>query len=299
MQLSSFLDARDICVEHRVVSKHQVYQDLVERICKHHKLPICGQRLLDMIIKRDEEATTAYSCGIAIPHIRMDGFEDTVVAMALLQNPLDIDGMKVFWVVLIITDKSSSVLYLNIVATLLKLSRDSKARELLLSANDGQSVIHHFINMKVEVKKDICIGDIMVPNPVSIKPDKTLFDMNALMSLHNIAGCSVVGDNNEFLGEINILDVLKVGIPDYLMMLDNLNFLTNFEPLEKLFERQHDVKVGDIMTSDGVFLRPEASIIEAVFEMIANHKRYMSVVKDGKLVGIVTAMDIFKKVVQA
>ena len=53
------------------------------------------------------------------------------------------------------------------------------------------------------------------------------------------------------------------------------------------------------MGEDDVFLRPEASIIEAVSEMIKHEKRYMSVVDKGKLVGVVTAMDIFRKVIQA
>jgi CBS domain-containing protein len=98
---------------------------------------------------------------------------------------------------------------------------------------------------------------------------------------------------------VHILNVLKVGIPEYMMMLDNLNFLMSFEPLEKLFENQDEIMVSDIMVMDEVFLRPEASIIEAVFEMISHHKRYMSVIKDDKLVGLVTAMDILRKVITA
>ncbi|MDD4310416.1 MAG: PTS sugar transporter subunit IIA [Candidatus Cloacimonetes bacterium] len=299
MQLASFLDALDICHEHRILSKHQVYEHLVDRICAHHHLPISGKGLLDLILRRDEESTTAYSTGIAIPHIRMEGFQDTVVAMTFLQNPLVFDGITVSWVVLIITDKSSSNIYLNIVAALLKLSKDAPAMSALSSTTDGHGVIHLLKKMNIAIKKDVCIADVMIQNPVSINPTSTLKELNILMSLHQVAGLPVVGEGNKYLGEVNILDVLKVGIPEYLMMLDNLNFLTSFEPLEKLFDKQDVIKVSDIMVTDGVFLRPEASVIEAVFEMISHHKRYMSVVKDGALVGVVTAMDILRKVITA
>jgi len=299
MYLASFLDARDILVEQRILTKEQVYNMLVERICQHHQLPICGTKLYDMIIKLDEEAPTAYPTGIAIPHIRMEGFEDTVIAMAFLQNPVDFEGTKISWVVLIITDKTSSKTYLNIVAALMRLSKDTSAMAHLNSAHDGHSVFHRLKEMQVEIKRDLYISDIMISDPVSIMPDANLRELNYLMSANKIAGLPVVDENKNYLGEVNILDLLKVGIPDYLMMLDNLNFLMSFEPLEKLFDKQDEIKVREIMSKDEIYLRPEASIIEAVFEMILHKKRYMSVVKDGKLVGLVTAMDILLKVITA
>ncbi|GAB1367250.1 hypothetical protein MASR1M36_21210 [Candidatus Cloacimonadaceae bacterium] len=299
MYLASFLDARDICIEQRVLSKQQVYQMLVDRICAHHQLPSCGTKLLELILQREEEAPVAYASGIAIPHIRMEGFEDTVVAMAFLQNPIDYEGTKISWIVLIITDKTSSKTYLNIVAALLKLSKDSEAMANLAAAHDGHSVVHRLKEMAVMVKKDLFISDIMIVDPVSIQPGATLKELNTLMSQYGIAGLPVVDQNLNYLGEVNILDLLKVGIPDYLMMLDNLNFLMSFEPLEKLFENENEIKVSEIMSRDEIYLRPEASIIEAVFEMILHKKRYMSVVKEGKLVGLVTAMDVLRKVITA
>lgn len=286
-------------MESRILSKEQIYHDLVNRICHNHQLPVCGKPLLDLIMQRDSESSTAYSSGIAIPHIRMEGFADTVVAMAFLQNPIIINDIKVHWVVLIITDKSSSKIYLNMVAALLKLSKDEQAMAILNTAIDGHAVLHHLKEMNVEIKKEIFISDIMITSPVAAKPEATLYELNILMNHHNIAGMPVVDDQNNYLGEINILNVLKVGIPEYMMMLENLNFLISFEPLENLFDHQDEIKVQEIMETDSPFLRPEASIIEAVFEMITHNRRYMSVVKDGKLVGLVSAMDILRKVITA
>lgn len=297
--MASFLDARDVLIEHKILSKEQVYQTLVERICRHHQLPICGDKLIELIRKRDEEASTAYPTGIAIPHIRMEGYQDTVVAMAFLQNPIDFDGVKVSWVVLIITDKSSSKIYLNIVAALLKISKSPEQLALLMSAVDGHAVIHHLKSLNIEVKKDLTIADIMITNPISITPDKLLKDLGALMSDKGISIVPVTDSQGKFLGEANLLTFLKVGVPDYIMMLDNLNFLSSFEPLESLFERQDEVKVSEIMEKDIDTITPDASVIEAVFEMIQHKKRHLSVVENGKLVGVVTAMDIFTQIVRA
>ena len=143
MLLASFLEAHNILFENRVLTKEQVYKQLVDRLCSQYKLPVCGSKLLELIFQREEEVSSAYPTGIAIPHIRMDGLNDTLIAMTFLQNPLDYNGIKVSWVVLILTDKTSSKTYLNIVAALLKLSKDKEAMAALASAGDGYSVIQY------------------------------------------------------------------------------------------------------------------------------------------------------------
>ena len=297
MLLASFLEAHNILFENRVLTKEQVYKQLVDRLCSQYKLPVCGSKLLELIFQREEEVSSAYPTGIAIPHIRMDGLNDTLIVMTFLQNPLDYNGIKVSWVVLILTDKTSSKTYLNIVAALLKLSKDKEAMAALASAGDGYSVIQYLKRKEVEVKKDVTVADIMVQNPIAVLPQNSLRELINLMGTHRVAGMPVVDETGKYIGEVNVLNLLKVGVPNYVMMLDNLSFLASYEPLENLFGKQDILFVKDIMTTGDVFIRPESSIIEAVFLMFSQNKRYLSVVKDEKLVGLVTAMDILIKVI--
>lgn len=300
MYLSNLLDPRAIIHESRILSKEQVYFTLVERICKHNRLPICGKNLVQLIMERDAESSTAYPTGIAIPHIRMEGFADTVVGMAFLQNPLDFDGISVHWVCLIISDKSSSNLYLNLVAALLKISKDKALVASLDSAADGYHVVQRLNALQIPIKKEITLADIMITDVVSVSPNAKLSELSALLCSRNLSFVPVTDTNGLYLGEVNILRFLKVGVPDYLMMLDNVSFLRSYEPLEKLFEQENILCVKDIMSTEEEYLTPETSIPEAVFEMIQHHKRFYSVVDNaGKLVGVVTAMDIFRKVIKA
>lgn len=300
MILANLLDPRAIVFEHRVLNKEQVFEILVERICHYYDLPVCGNALLKLILDRDREINTAYPTGIAIPHIRMDNYADTVVAMAFLQNPLDCDGIKVHWVCLIITDKSSSNLYLNLVAALLKLSRDEHSTAALHQQSDGGSVVQLLKKWNIDIKKEITVADIMVPDPVCIAPEALVTDLIGVLCSKNLSFLPVVDERGLYLGEVNILKLLKVGVPDYLMMLDNLSFLSAYEPLEKLFEQESLICVKEIMESKAEHLSPDTSIPEAVFEMIQHHKRFYSVVDEyGKLVGVITAMDIFRKVIKA
>ncbi len=299
MLLSSYLDAQTIYFEASPKTKEEVYSDMVTRICRIHKLPSCGKKLLDMILARDSESTTAYPTGISIPHVRMDGFNDTLISMCFLANPIDYEGTPVRLVILIITDTSSSKLYLSIVSALLKLSKDADAVAMLNQAKDGHGVIQTLKQLNIAVKDKVTIGDIMISNPVSILPEASLRELGNMMSENKVAGMPVVDKNMNYLGEVDVLNLLKVGIPDYMLMMDHLGFLSNFEPLEHLFATQ-DVKiVKDIMSTEDEPLKSNDSVIEAVFEMIQHKKRLFSVVDNGKLVGVITAMDVFKKVFKA
>lgn len=299
MILANFLDAKLIYTERGVVTKEQVYRELLKRICHHCLLPARPDNLLDMVLARDAESSTAYPTGIAIPHIRLEGLNDTIISMCLLNNPIDCEGTQVSWIVLIISDKSSSKLYLNIVSSLLKISKDSQMMETIMAAHDGHGVIYALTKAGIKVKQDLVVADIMVQDVIKVTPDTLLRGLSSIINENNISFLPVVDHQNRYLGEVNILNLLKVGVPDFLMMMYDLSFLQSYEPLEQLFQKEDVVPVRDIMQTEEPVLAPDASIIEAVFKMIQSKKRYLAVVDKGQLVGIVTAMDIFKKVLKA
>ncbi|MDD2331725.1 MAG: CBS domain-containing protein [Candidatus Cloacimonetes bacterium] len=299
MQLVSLLDAKLIHYEERHESLEMVYYDLVERICQHHKLPVCGKKLLEIVLNREEEASMVYPSGVAIPHVRMDDFDDTIIAICFLRQPILVRDIKLKWVVMIITDKSSSKLYLNVVAALLRLSKDEVMMSVLEVNNNGHDAYNTFKDFKIAVKEDLTLRDIMISDPVTVKPQTNLREISKLMNEYGYSFFPVVDDMHKYLGEIQILNYLKVGVPDYLLMMDNIQFLRSFEPLEKIFENEEKVIVGDIMEKGNMILSPDDSIIEAVFEMIQHKKPHCSIVEHGVLVGVVTAMDIYRKVIRA
>lgn len=299
MLLASYLDAKTIFFESQPVSREEIYHKMVARICSHYHLPICDSRLVDLILARDSESTTAYPTGIAMPHVRMEGFDDTLISICFLEHPIDYDGTLVSLIVLFITEKAASRIYLNIVSALLKLSKNEEAMQQLKQQKDGVNLIAAIKRLGITIKENLTIADIMDTNPLTVHPDQTLKELAGLMSEYDKSYVPVVDERGRYLGEVDILCLLKVGVPDYLMMLDNLNFLGSYEPLENLFEQEDLLQVADIMRRDQELLSPESSIIEASHEMIQNSKRFYSVVQNGSLVGVISAIDIFKKVIRA
>lgn len=299
MHLASFLSSRDIIIEKRILSPVQVYETMIEKMAHSHNLPKTNSEILEMVLQREDQSPTAFPTGLAIPHIRLKGFEDIVLAMCFLQHPLEIGGIKVSWLTLIITDEKSSKLYLNMVSTLLKFSGNSEALRSLQASHDAHALYNHLQSLDLDIQKELYVSSIMTSSPYTIHPEATMRELIAEMDAHQVAGLPVVDKKGKYLGEVNILDILKVGVPDYIMRMEDLKFLHSFEPLEKLFERQDEVCVKDIMWKDETCLHSGASVVEAVFIMMQEKKRYISVVDNGTLKGVVTAMDIFRKIIKS
>jgi len=299
MQLISLLDAKLIYFEEQSLPKEEVYRKLVGKICSFYKLPDCGTKLFDLIMKREAEASTVYPTGLAIPHIRLDNFNDTVIGICIPRKPIKDAETDIKLFILIITDNKSAKLYLNIVSTILKMSKDTEFMKKLYQEKDGGGIFQQLKKADIRVVQEVIIQDIMTPDPVVIQDTATLKELGDILGKNNITFVPVVDEQGFLVGEVNILQYLKVGVPDYLMMMDNLNFLRSYEPFERLFEKEEQVLVKDIMSAADEITYPTTSIIKVVFEMIQHQKRAMTVIDKKKVVGIVTAMDIFRKVVRA
>ncbi len=299
MQLISLLDPKLIYFEEGAASKNEIFHSLVQKICKAYKLPECGNELYEKVLKREAESSTVYPTGLAVPHIRIENFNDTVIGVCIPRKPIVDNEQEIKVVCLIITDKSSTKLYLNLVAAVMRISKDTALMQNILSQKDGHGVFHILKQANVAVKDDLTVKDIMTPNPFTISDSATIRELADILGDKNIQNLPVIDAKGQFAGEVNILQYLKVGVPDYLMLMDNLLFLRTYEPFESIFEKEDKVFIKDIMTKPEEVLAPDYSIIEAVFKMMQTGRLFFTVVQDKKVVGTITAMDIFRKVVRS
>jgi CBS-domain-containing membrane protein len=92
--------------------------------------------------------------------------------------------------------------------------------------------------------------------------------------------------NKFFIGSILIIDKNKL-----------VGILTERDILRSVVEQGIDssiIKVKDIMSSPVITIYPDTSIEDAAQLMVKKQIKKLPVVDDGKLVGIVTSMDLMK-----
>lgn len=132
----------------------------------------------------------------------------------------------------------------------------------------------------------IIVADIMTPNPITVGLSTRLDEVIGLMKTHHFRHVPVV-DNHQLVGIISDRDVrLAMNSP-----------LVQHQP-EKDWELLSTVKAEDCMTLSPLTIEPSALAAKAAELM--NHYKFdaLPVVKEGRLVGIVTVGDILKNYIE-
>jgi CBS domain-containing protein len=115
------------------------------------------------------------------------------------------------------------------------------------------------------------VKSIMQPNPPSVEDVATIGYAIDIMKQHGVGGLPVVDNAGRILAIVTEKDLLSV------------------------FERKaKGIKVATLMTKNVVTGTGETTIIEAEREMVRKSFRRLPLVSEGRLVGIVTAMDIVR-----
>jgi acetoin utilization protein AcuB len=116
------------------------------------------------------------------------------------------------------------------------------------------------------------IQSLMIKNPITIGPNASVGEAIELMKANSIRHLPVINRGKRLIGFLTLADLKQGLIPSML----------------------GDVSLDDLMIKNPITVSPDNDI-EFAAQLIYNHKiGGMPVVKDGKLVGIVTATDMLR-----
>ncbi|MDD3984321.1 MAG: CBS domain-containing protein [Methanobacterium sp.] len=111
----------------------------------------------------------------------------------------------------------------------------------------------------------------MTSNVITADPKTTIADAAVLMSRFKI-GCLVIRSGRELKGLITESDIIEKVV--------SKNILAN------------KITIGQIMTTNLILIDPGSELNQAARLMAKNNIRRLPVVNNGKLVGILTSMDV-------
>lgn len=129
------------------------------------------------------------------------------------------------------------------------------------------------------------VQDWMTENPATISPDATLAAAYDLMLEREVRRLPVV--DRELVGIITLGDILRHAP----VTGEDTDTETRLLLTEKC--------VRDVATYDPVTINPSATIQEAAERMLEYQVSGLPVVRNGKVVGIITESDIFRLVVES
>ncbi|MBU0926217.1 MAG: CBS domain-containing protein [Spirochaetes bacterium] len=300
MKLANLLDPRLVLLDRDASTIDEAIVAGVSGFSAQHLHSLKPDEVLARIRERQALGGTVFPTGIAIPHARLAGFDDIVIAVVRPRVPIAVEGqspVRLVWIVL--TSQSASSTYLKVLANLALISKDEAAMSVLLSVESGSRFVEGVESSGYEVEKGLHVSDIMTRDVLSVRDDATLHELTDAMFANKLRYLPVVDSAGALVGEVGILDLIAAGIPDYVYRVGSLKFLDEFEPMEELLKNEDKILVRSIMKPPVRSIAPDSSVLAVAFEMTRSRKRHFPVVEGGRLVGVVSSMDILSKVLRA
>jgi CBS domain-containing protein len=126
-------------------------------------------------------------------------------------------------------------------------------------------------------------------------PETTVKEAALLMAENNVGTLPVVDEASVLVGVTTMRDVIQIFLPDFVSLLSNIGFVKDYgdlgTPSREDMKRAESLLVADIM-EEPVSVEDDSTLIRALSFMEKHRIRDLPVVKEGKLVGIASHVDI-------
>ncbi|OGF21439.1 hypothetical protein A2316_02335 [Candidatus Falkowbacteria bacterium RIFOXYB2_FULL_38_15] len=142
------------------------------------------------------------------------------------------------------------------------------------------------------------VKEVMIKNVITLRAEQTLAEAAEVLVGKNISGAPVVGRGNKLVGMISEKDLFKALYPDSKDILLHIKSWFEKEKIKYKVEKKKKTIIKDLMTKTVVSVGEEDAILKAGALMLSTNIHRLPVLRDGKLVGIVSRRDIFRKLLK-
>lgn len=304
MKLSSYLSEKVIIPNIKGNNINELIENLLDQLVENNKSLKTEKAIMKKaVLKREEEASTYLGHGVAIPHARLEHYDDILVAIGFLEKPvmvktLDNKEEELKIVILVIADVLKGKKILKIMSGISKLAMKNKViLDRIIEEKDPIETIKILEAANIEVDHNITAEDLMTNIPKPVKETNTLEDIAKIIIMEKVSGIPVVDKNNNFLGEITERELIAFGMPKYTTILNDLNFMTVGEPFENYLINEKTTTIEELYRREGVVtVDREASLMEVSYLFMNRGVTRIYVVESGKYLGIILRSDIIRKI---
>jgi CBS domain-containing protein len=138
-------------------------------------------------------------------------------------------------------------------------------------------------------------ADVMTPNVISVRPNTSIAEMVKLMLDKRISGLPVIDDQGELVGIVTEGDCLhRTETGTERKRPSWLEFLIGPGRLADEYIHTHSRKVADLMTPTPITVAEDTPLMEVVHLMESRRIKRLPVMRDGKVVGIVSRANLLQ-----
>jgi CBS domain-containing protein len=142
------------------------------------------------------------------------------------------------------------------------------------------------------------IRDIMDASPATVAPDASVEEVVAALREHQLPGLPVVDPDGRCVGIVTEADLVlpddegDLHLPHYVNLFGGTVFLESLHRYEDRLRKAFAATAADMMTRDPDTVGPDTGVREAARLIHETGHNRLPVVEDGRLVGVVTRLDV-------
>ena len=299
--LASFFTTGDIVCGTSAKDRDGVLRELLARLAANHPEITDTEAALRLVLEREEVHSTVVAAGIAMPHARIDCIERPCVAIATSKDGILFDSAEnasVNVVALVLTPHSQPAIYLQIVKALATVMREKDAVSNITSYSDPEDLRRFLLRGGLSLPDYVCAADIMTPVRETLRENDSLKSAIDRFVKGDVARIPVVDKDGDLVGVVSADELLHVCLPEYMLWLDDLSPISNFEPFAAVLRNERNSWLKDIISASETFCSVQlgAPAIEVASEFIKKDDGTCYVLDGQRLVGEVTLQHFLAKI---
>jgi CBS domain-containing protein len=150
----------------------------------------------------------------------------------------------------------------------------------------------------------LTVADVMDTDVPTVTPEDTVESVLRVLHQNELPGVPVVNSGGRCVGIITEADLIMTGedsdlhLPHYFELFGGLVFLESMDHFEERLRKATAALARDLMTEDPITIEPTASVHEAARTISRSKHNRLPVVEHGRLVGVVTRVDVLEALVR-
>jgi len=136
------------------------------------------------------------------------------------------------------------------------------------------------------------VFELMSPRVVAVGPKTPLREVLRLMLRYHLNDILVVDDGQRLAGIVTYPDLSRKLLPTERELMEHEEYMITPQLMEDRFRDIVSVPVDQIMTRDVITVPPDLEALKAGATMTARRVKQLPVVRDNKVIGIVSYTDI-------
>jgi CBS domain-containing protein len=290
----------------------EVFKHLIELLGEvNHGIDV--DRVYQQILGRDRCGITLASPQVAVVHVRVEGLEQLRIALATSrQGPGCAAGLEggtcaaaevrsAKLIVLILAPVEDPAGYLRAMAALSQACRREGFVEKLVSLEQPELVWQAFQDANEHLPTYVKAADIMRRGFPMLHDTDTLSNAIDGFCLLGVNELPVVDADGDLVGIVTQDELIRICLPEYITWMEDLSPILNFEPFAEILRRESSVPVLEILLFSDRYatVDEDTPAIQVAKVMMRRHVRQVYVLRERRLVGVISIQDFIYKVLRA